>query len=182
MRWLLWLWQSGCFTLCQGSNFPPCSGFHQIRLLPEVLLKDYTTLLLLISKEVFFGNYLEEETKESNKYLVLCFPEVKSESEVTQSCPTLCHPMDYSLPSSSIYGIFQARILEWAATAFSRGSSRPRDRTQVSHIVGRGFTIWATTEVQKFDKFIALTYYFLAVLGLCCHVSSSMAAVSQSTV
>ena len=44
---------------------------------------------------------------------------VKSESEVTQSCPTLGDPMDYSLPGSSIHGIFQARVLEWVAIAFS---------------------------------------------------------------
>ena len=46
--------------------------------------------------------------------------EVKSESEVAQSCPTLSDPMDYSLPDSSIHGIFQARVLEWVAIAFSR--------------------------------------------------------------
>ena len=45
--------------------------------------------------------------------------EVKSESEVAQSCPTLCDPTDYSLPDSSIHGIFQARGLEWVAIAFS---------------------------------------------------------------
>ena len=44
---------------------------------------------------------------------------VKSESEVTQSCPTLSDPMDYSLPGSSIHGILQARVLEWGAIAFS---------------------------------------------------------------
>ena len=44
---------------------------------------------------------------------------VKSESEVAQSCPTLCNPMDCSLPGSSAHGIFQARVLEWGATAFS---------------------------------------------------------------
>ena len=48
---------------------------------------------------------------------------LESESEVTQSCWTLCDPMDYSLPGSSIHGIFQARILEWVAISFSRGSS-----------------------------------------------------------
>ena len=48
--------------------------------------------------------------------------------------------------SSSVHGIFQARVLEWIAISFSRGSSRPRDRTQVSHIVDRRFTIWATRE------------------------------------
>ena len=44
---------------------------------------------------------------------------VKSESEVAQSCPTLSEPMDYSLPGSSIHGIFQAKILQWGAIAFS---------------------------------------------------------------
>ena len=68
-------------------------------------------------------------------------------SEVAQSCPTVCDPMDCKLPGSSIHGIFQARVLEWGAMAFSRGSSWPRDWTQVSHIVGRCFMVWATREV-----------------------------------
>ena len=54
--------------------------------------------------------------------------------------------MDYSLPGFSIYGILQARILECVAISFSRRSSQPRDRTCVSHIAGRVFTIWATRE------------------------------------
>ena len=54
--------------------------------------------------------------------------------------------MDHSLPSFSIHGIFQARVLEWVAISFSRGSAQPRDRTQVSRIVGRRFTIWATRD------------------------------------
>ena len=61
-------------------------------------------------------------------------------SEVAQSCPILCDPIDYSLQGSSVHGIFQARVLEWVAISFSRGSSRPRDWTQVSHITGRHFT------------------------------------------
>ena len=72
---------------------------------------------------------------------------LKRESEVAQLCPTLCDTKDGSLPGSSIHGIFQARVLEWVATSFSRGSSQPRDRTWVSRIVGRYFTIWATREV-----------------------------------
>ena len=62
-------------------------------------------------------------------------------SEVAQSCPTLCDPMDCSLPGSSIRGILQARVLEWVAVSFSRRSSQPRDRTRVSRIAGRRFTI-----------------------------------------
>ena len=73
-------------------------------------------------------------------------------SEVTQSCPTLCDPMDYSLPGSSIHGIFQARVLEWVAISFSRGSLWPRDQTQVSHIAGRHFTIWAAREATRVFK------------------------------
>ena len=70
-------------------------------------------------------------------------------SEVAQSCLTLRHPMDCrSLPRSSVHGIFQARVLEWVAISFSRGSSRPRDWTQVFRIVGRRFTVWATREIQ----------------------------------
>ena len=49
---------------------------------------------------------------------------MKSEREVTQSCPTLSNPMDYSLPGSSIHGIFQARLLEWGAIAFSEQAAR----------------------------------------------------------
>ena len=56
-----------------------------------------------------------------------------------QSCLTLCDPMDCSLPGSSIHGIFQALVLEWVAFSFSRGSSWPRDQTQVSHIESNSF-------------------------------------------
>ena len=52
----------------------------------------------------------------------------------------------YSLPCFSIHGIFQARVLEWVAISFSRGSSWPRDQTRVSHIIGGHFTVWATRE------------------------------------
>ena len=57
--------------------------------------------------------------------------------------------MDCSLPGSSIHGIFQARVLEWIAISFSRGSSQPRDRTRVSCIVGRRFTVWATVALLR---------------------------------
>ena len=70
----------------------------------------------------------------------------QSESEVAQSCPTLCNPMDCSLPGSSVHGIFQAIVLEWIAISFSRGSSQPRDRTRVSRIIDRRFTVWATSQ------------------------------------
>ena len=62
-------------------------------------------------------------------------------SKLLQLCPTLCDLMDCSLPGSSVHGIFQARVLEWVAISFSTGSSRLRDRTWVSHIAGRHFTV-----------------------------------------
>ena len=55
------------------------------------------------------------------------------------SCPTLCNSMDYRLPGSSVHGISQARILEWVAILFSRGSSQPRDQTHISCMAGRFF-------------------------------------------
>ena len=69
--------------------------------------------------------------------------ESERESEVAQSCLTLCDPMDCSLPGSSVHGIYQAIVLEWIAISFSRGSSWPR----VSCMVDRRFTVWATREV-----------------------------------
>ena len=72
-----------------------------------------------------------------------------------QSCLTLCDPMDCSLSDSSVHEIFQARILEWVAISFSRGSSQPRDQTQVSCIAGRFFT------TEPPGKFIYIYIYKL---------------------
>ena len=68
---------------------------------------------------------------------------------VTQSCLTLSDPMDCGPPASSVHGILQARILEWIAIPFSRGSSRPRAHTQASRIAGIFLTIWATREAPE---------------------------------
>ena len=67
--------------------------------------------------------------------------DIVKESEVTQLCPTLCDPMDCCLPGSSVHGIVQARILEWVAVSFSRGSSPPRAQTRVSRIASRLCTV-----------------------------------------
>ena len=69
--------------------------------------------------------------------------------KVAQLCPTLCYPMDCSPTGPSVQGIFQARLLEWIAISFSRGSSKPRDRTWVSCIAGTLFTVWATRKAQS---------------------------------
>ena len=70
-------------------------------------------------------------------FLLQCM-KVKSESEVTESCPTLSDPMDCSLPSSSVHGIFQARVLEWGATAFSN-----KDKSQ------KHCTNWEKPDAKK---------------------------------
>ena len=88
----------------------------------------------------------------------------ESESEVAQSCPNLCDPVDCSLPGSSDHGILQARILEWVAISFSRGSSQPRDRTQVSSIAGRCFNLWAVYEGSNFSTFSSTLVTVFSIL------------------
>ena len=92
----------------------------------------------------------------------------QGKSEVTQSCLTLCDPRDCSLPVCSVHGIFQARVLEWVAISFSRGSSQPRDWTLVSHIAGKYF-------IQKPQAF----FFFL--LFPCCSVTMSRLTVTPWT-
>ena len=75
---------------------------------------------------------MKSNLKDKKKILKTAY---ESEVKVIQSCPTLCDPMDYT-----VHGILQARILEWGALPFYRGSSQPRDGTQVSCIAGRFFT------------------------------------------
>ena len=71
------------------------------------------------------GFYISREMQICLPYCLLLSPDILliqlSESEVTESCLTLCNPMNCSLPGSSIHGIFQARVLEWVAISFSRG-------------------------------------------------------------
>ena len=76
----------------------------------------------------------------------------------------LCNPMGCSLPGSSVHGIFQAIVLEWIAISFSKGSSQPRDRTQVSRIVDTHFTIWANvadTVHPCFNGILPQSYFSL---------------------
>ena len=77
--------------------------------------------------------------------LNLNFKECSMKVKVTRSCTTLCHPMD----CTSLHGILQARILEWVAIPFSRGSSQSRDLTQVSCMAGRFFTVCTTLSMHK---------------------------------
>ena len=110
---------------------------------------------------------------------------MKKWSEVSQSCLTLCDPMDSSLPGSAVHEMFQARILEWAAISFSRGSSQPRDQTWVSCIADRRFTVWATgkpflTEHSKNSSYLdqnSPQYCYRGLLS--CSVSHSVKFSSE---
>ena len=107
-------------------------------------LRDWTSVSALASR--FFTTETTGKSSKILKSVCVCVF-----VKVTRSCPTLCHLMDCRLPGSSVHGILQARILEWVSIYSSRGTSQPRDRTQVSHIVGIFFTIWATREAQKYS-------------------------------
>ena len=86
---------------------------------------------------------------------------MKSESEVAQYCMALCDSMDCSLLGSFILGIFQARVLEWGAISFSRGSSQPTDRTRVSRILGSHF--YHLSHQGSPNMFLVLFKYVLSV-------------------
>ena len=102
-----------------------CRKFSQTELDPETpqSTKSLSFAKLLVSLFV-------AKSKVTFYQLSMCV-----KMKVAQSCPTVCDPVDYT-----VYGILQARILEWVVIPFSRGSSQLRDRTQVSHSAGGFFT------------------------------------------
>ena len=91
---------------------------------------------------------------------------------VAKLCPTLCDSVNCSLPSSYVHLILQARILDWLANPFSRGSSRPRNWTQVSCIAGKFFTIWANKEATIYAA-AAATKSLHSCLTLCDPINCS---------
>ena len=128
-RWWLQPWNWKCLLLGRKAM----SNLDSILKSKDISL---STKVCLVKAMVFPSSNVwmwELDYKESCEWV----------NEVAQSCPTLCDPMDCSLPGSSVHGVFQARILEWVAISFSRRPSQPRDWTQVSCIVGRRFTVWA---------------------------------------
>ena len=141
-------WQN-CISLCPASfriprpNLPVTPG---VSWLPTFAFQSP------IMKKTLFGGWSEKK----DFYLSFIWDLRLQTKQVTstlkvKSCPTLCDPMYCSLPGCSVYGIFQAIVLEWIAISFSRGSSQPRDRTRVSHTVGRCLTVWATREVPLYE-------------------------------
>ena len=92
--------------------------------------------------------YIQRNWKQSFEgipFTAALFLTAKSESESRSVMLTLCHPMDYTG-----HEIIQAKIIEWVAFPFSRGSAQPSDWTQVSRIAGRFFSSWATREAQEY--------------------------------
>ena len=101
---------------------------------PSILREKWTSLILSVFRGIFWYFF---------------------SLSITQSCLTLCNPMDYT-----VHGILQARILEWVAFSFSWGSSQPRDQTQVSRIADRFITNWAIREAPKKRKSLSPVWLF----------------------
>ena len=157
-------------SLCR--NFLPCNNkkkSYKSTIIPQHKCDIHANIFdaVLITKipfpaELHIWDKRSLKKKKNGFFGILCFPLVSiwslyepnsfissylgKESEVTQLCLTLCDSMDCSLSGSSIRGILQARILEWIAISFSRGSSQPKEWTHVFLIAGRLFTLWATSE------------------------------------
>ena len=152
----------GCVQLCNPTDCSPSGssvhGILQARILEGVATaysrgsswpRDWIGVL---ASPALAGRFFTTEPSGKPKH------SAHTHTEVAQSCPTLCDPMDCSPPGSSVHGIFQAWILEWVAVSFSRGSSWPRDRTRVSCIVGRCFTIWATRETHQKHRRVVVSF------------------------
>ena len=132
-----------CLTLCDPMDCgPPGSSLHgilQARILEWVAIpfsRGFSQVRDQTQVSCIAGGFFTSKPPDTTALLGICVS-----MKVAQSCPTLCDSLDCSLPRSSVHGILQARILEWVAFPFSRGSSQPRDQTQVSRIAGGFFTI-----------------------------------------
>ena len=129
--------ENDCTLSCNPNPNPTLVGLKKIDIFDHILKVEKQTPPDTLMERHFFN--IDE------KQCLITILKVK----VSQSCPTLCDPMDCNLPGSSVHGILQARTLERVAVSFSRESSQPRDRTQVSCIAGGFFTIWTTLEARN---------------------------------
>ena len=163
----LQVWQESHYTVQTGEAFSWISPIT-ILLSPDFRLgfpKEEDVLfygksgLLVPLNPISFFHFFACTFKSNLLFSLLLVLWSKSESDVAQSCPTLCDPKACNLPGFSVHGIFQANVLEWVAISFSRGSSWSRDRTQVSCIAGRRFTLWATREAPFSPMLLLLSHF-----------------------
>ena len=131
-------------TLCNPVDHSPPGYFHgilQARILERVAIpfsKGSSLIRFVVSFhlfEVFVCPYLSLAVLANTQFTQLTsssYLQCVCVCTVTQLCLTLCDPMDCRPPGSSVHGILQARVLEWVAMPFSRGSFQPRDQTHVS--------------------------------------------------
>ena len=114
-------------------------------------------------------NLLKFSMKESNSWNTVWI-KWQVQVKIAQLCLTLFNPMNCRLPGSSVHWLLKARILEWVAIPFCRGSSQPRDQAQVSHIAGGVFIIWAIKNVYKlFNHTLGKHYYWCWKLSFTIH-------------
>ena len=146
-------WLKLCITSAEGTGLIPSQG-------PKSHMPYLRVHIASTKIQCSQTNKLKkkkQKTVTQSVYTILFFSNWSLKKNVcvlvAQSCPTLCDPMDWGAhlaPHGRIpHGILQARILEWVALLFSRGSSQPTDWTWVSCISGRFFAIWATREALK---------------------------------
>ena len=140
----------------------------------EAVVHIYNGILLSRKKECIWTSsnevdepraYYTEWSKSEREIYILYAAAAAAATKLLQLCPTLCDPVDGSQPGSPIPGILQARILEWIAIPFFRGSSWSRDQTQISCIAGKFFTIWATREAPSIP-YICINIRYLSVFYL----------------
>ena len=122
-----------------------------------IIIGEYVHVCMCVCVYIYYiYSYVLHIHTHTHTHIYICV------AQLLQLCPTLCDPMDYSLPGFSVHGILQARILEWVAIPISRRSFRPRDWTHVSYVscnAGGFFTICACNFAKyspvAFHKFYA---------------------------
>ena len=119
----------------------------------------------------FFKYWIQIKVLDDINLLPIYFDLESLKVNVTQLCVTLCDPMD-----DTVHGILQSRILEWVAFHFSRGSSQPMNRTQVSLFAARFFNIWASREAL--ESLICLLTSFSKIISQTCLVAQMVKRLS----
>ena len=143
-----------CLTLWDPMDCsPPGSAVHEILYGKNIGMDSYSLL-----QGIFPTQGLNPVSHTAGRFFTFWATREASKTKClhSKSCPTLCDPMDCSLPGSSVHRIFQVRIQEWVAISFFRGSSQPRDQTHIPCVscIGRQiFYHWATWEAHVWQSY-----------------------------